>query len=209
MPTGYTEILYDRNVDFVTFVRHAAKMYCFPNSEPSFEIDPYYQQEVDRLENELREFSKLSDKEKVVRQLEEFNKEFMQRQTLINKTELVIKRYEDMIHQIESFDWPAMYEPFKKFMIDQLAMSIEGDRIPKFIENETTVKIVSTEIWFNQRLAQLKNDLDEAKLKLEAEKHRMSEFKKWWLGLDYILTNYAKSLDKLEKKLAEGIDNSK
>lgn len=127
MPTSYTsEIESGKSASFRKYALRCKDAFFHPDSRPEEEYE-YYKSEWIEAINDYDRWSKktLTQKRKTIRaELNRNTKSTIRRQ---ENSKRIKRRYEYMLNEVESWVAKKEFLPLKKFMIDQLKLSIQFD----------------------------------------------------------------------------------
>lgn len=188
MPTGYTMKLLDGEVSFKDFVMQCAHAFTV-HDEPipkRWKVGSYHREEIAKAKKELRRVKGLSEKaceeeaKKCVRRATDEEREW-QRKTLAAKERLVA-----MESKVAQWVPPTDdHKELKKFMLEQLALTIDKDTNIA----EQPVETCSGKEWQAKKLEALEDDLAYHTRELEEEKAKVAKLNRWIQALRKSLKN--------------------
>jgi len=201
MPTGYTEDLYmGKEVTFEEFAMKCARNFCAlvtmrhePLDAPipeRFTPSDYHLREEIKARQRLAEVESW-DEEQAEREAERAYQEAVRRRNeIIAKNARIRERYEKMLAQVRAWTPPTPdHKNLKKFMIEQLETSIEGDCtcVPK------KPKRLSGAEYKRQQIEKAQWEIEYHAKEYEAEVKRVQKRNEWLQALRESLRQYAEN----------------
>jgi len=200
MPTSYTDDLKKPETTFEDFAKHCARAMGafimvrdepYDGTMPRSEVSDYHAKYIDSLEVEAANLEKMTLSEAFEKASTEF--EEMRTRALDNISEkMVLKvRYERMLEKAKAYMPPTSdHNEYKKFMIEQLEKSIQGDCTITYSMDDIKsgkYKPLSGETWLKNKKARIAQQLERHHEKLREEISRTADRNAW--------------IDKLEESL--------
>lgn len=198
MPTGYTAKLYDgKPQSFEDFALHCARAFgplihmrdddfnapLRPATETNF-----YKERLKEAKSELLKLRSLTPQECDAEALHEFDDETGYYNNLVKERKELRIRYQSMLEQVEAWKPPTPdHDGLKKFMIEQLTSSIEGDCDMKYV---TVPTLKTGEQWLSNHVEFAQHDIEYYLKEQKEEEERVNYQSKW--------------LEQLQKSLKDG-----
>lgn len=195
MPTGYTAGIGNGSItSFGQYAKNCARAFgAFihlrddPNAPLTDKIEPdsYYTRRIYELEKELSDFQSKSEKDLV----DEFNiykSDTINRISKSIEEDLILQnKYEAMLALAKQFKAPTpQHEEYAKFIVKQLESSISFDCDTSGYNTKRLKEVneLTYEVWYSDKLYQLKSNLDFNKNKA-SEAINMASSKTEWIQL--------------------------
>ena len=186
MPTGYTDAIAD-GISFNNFVMNCAramKSYITMCDAPhdaeipeKFKPNTWHAEELEEAEVELARLNLLSaigaDNESTI----DYRKSLADYEKLIAKGNMLRIKYELMLSKVDAWATPSSdHEPFKRFMQDQIRISIDSDCDMSYFKPP---KRLTGEKWLAKHIKALLQDIDYHTKKNDEENERVAGCNLW------------------------------
>lgn len=189
MATAYThDILGSSFNDFALKCARAFGYKDYVEKEPGtpipadFTVDTYYLDEIKDLRQELALVKNLNlESCEAQAQVEHDEAEGHRLGTLADRKELR-ETYDSMLQQIDAWNPPADFLCLKKFMREQVEVSLEHDCTELEYLNTPTALLTGAE-WKKQRIESLEHDIDLNQTRHNEEVEAVEARDKWFKGL--------------------------
>ena len=208
MATGYTECI-GKGISFPDFVLRCAHAFgaCIAMREDSLDkpipekfkaSTKYYDDNIVRMNAELRYLESITDDEAKEKSKQEWNAEMKRIEDLALKEIELKKKYEEMLAQVMEWIPPSPdHSELKKFMFEQIRDSIECDcDYYSKMKDQCPVKLSSME-WKTQKIEKINHDLIYYNEELQQELERTEQRNLWIRQLRNSLKEPPDRLDRM------------
>jgi hypothetical protein len=195
MPTGYTQKLYNGPQTFEDFVIGAARgmaaLITMRDSAPGTPtprvLTPqtkYYKEKLKEAKKHLYFLQKADDVQLRQRWMNEIDE--LREEMELSKTRVMWRkrRYQDMLDQVRSVEWPDSLLSFRNFMIGQLEESMSHDC------STWEVSLDSFEKWKEKELKKAMTDIERYSNEIRKEVERTRERNEWLADLWEVIDTY-------------------
>lgn len=183
MPTGYTADLYEgKDVTFEDFVMGCSRAFGAlmslrdePNASipDEFKVGKYYYNDVEEAKSSLAKVEALTLNEAAERASKDYTENVASYEKNIERGNDIAKKYNDMLQKVNSWEPPTTeHFELKKFMIEQLELSIEADGMGmiNYYENAlSNLTALSAEEYKEKEIENAKESLKYAEENLACE----------------------------------------
>jgi hypothetical protein len=184
MPTGYTYKIKDGQ-SFKDFVMGCARAFgaCVTMRDEGgdaeipeeFKVDTYHNEELIKAQAELEEFKKMTPEDYEKEAQKEFKKVLEDYERRLSEHNDLKKKYTEMLQQVRNWVIPSHdHLNFKKFMIEQINISIDGDCYT--LEKP---KILSGADWASKRLKHILWEIEYHQKEQLEEAQRVAGRNEW------------------------------
>jgi len=188
MPTGYTDCI-SKEASFKEFATHCAYAFgalvAFRDSgvrdelPKKIEASDYHKKRINELKQEQRNL-KTTDQGKYNR--EQHKKDIAYYEGRINEANSLREKYNAMLEKVRAWQPPTPdHDGMKKFMIEQITMSIEGDCDTSYYKEKLNNYILADH--YHKRLAEIPKDIQYHTEKQKEEEKRIAERNGWLQAL--------------------------
>jgi hypothetical protein len=190
MATGYTAAI-KNGISFQEFALSCARAFgaCIdmrddPMDKPipdKLEPDSYHNDRLKQVKKEISETKSMTIKQATVEAKKLYTDLLKQREESIKEIKDLKIKYEDMLTKVNAYKVPSSeHTRFKEFMIEQIKDSIKYDCNLEYYEKEkANLKVLSGKQYKENKLKQLKWDLDYHTKENEEEIKRNNERNDW------------------------------
>lgn len=195
MPTGYTADLYEgKDVTFEDFAMGCSRAFGAlislrdePNASipEAFKVDKSYYNAVEEAKSNLAKVEALTLNEAAERASKDYTETIKSYESAIERRKNIAEKYNDMLQQVISWEPPTTeHFELKKFMIEQLELSIEADGAINYYENAlSNLTALSAEEYKEKEIENAKGSLKYAEENLARELETTKSRTEWVTAL--------------------------
>lgn len=196
MPTGYTADI-EKDITFKEFALHCARAFgvnvLMKDDPPHAPIKEYFAseyhlKELERCKKQLELVRKFTKKEIEQENENEYNEKIKRLKGIRNERIKLKAKYEKMRKNVLNWKPPTNdHECLKKFMLEQIDMSIDHDCDDPFKYEDT--RMLSPQEWYDNTCKKLINDID----------YHEKEYTKEIISINFANTWNKKLIESLDK----------
>ena len=187
MPTGITASIYkDEPTTVRQFIlrcaRHMHILARYKEHSVDWEIPPqiepdlsYYSEQLAEEERDLSQLEALSERGVEAASKMHYAKERDEAETCNAERNALRIRYKNLLEQVKAWRYVEELEGLKRFALSQLTDSIRSD----CYETDVTVEELPPQEWYENKLADLRQDIEYSTGEIEKEKRRVAEINAW------------------------------